>query len=109
MKNHMPMLNRPTGTPWYLDYGNGSSIIVGQEKGLPVSIGQLFPVQPCANQELNARHIVHCVNGHDELVNALKALHDYTKEYIEINNLGNPYHNKCMQLAKQALAKESEG
>ena len=39
------------------------------------------------------------------LVEALKLLHDNTKNYVEINNLGDPYHNQDMQMAKDALAK----
>lgn len=40
-----------------------------------------------------------------ELKTALKALHDQTREYVEINKLGDPYHNLPMQLAHTALMK----
>lgn len=39
------------------------------------------------------------------LVEALKMLHDETVDYVQINNLGNPWHNQSMKLAKEALSK----
>lgn len=35
---------------------------------------------------------------------ALQMLHDDTKSYIEVNNLGDPWHNQSMKLARDALA-----
>ncbi|MDN7988981.1 hypothetical protein QZM97_02710 [Burkholderia orbicola] len=40
----------------------------------------------------------------DTLRSALQVLHDETADYVRINNLGDPYHNCSMQMARDALA-----
>jgi hypothetical protein len=41
----------------------------------------------------------------DALRTALQLLHDNTADYVRINNLGDPYQNADMRMAKAALAK----
>lgn len=43
-----------------------------------ISIGECY-----YENEANAAHIVHCVNTHDELVEALKIVTDFPKEDLE--------------------------
>ena len=38
-----------------------------------------------------------------KLLEALKILHDETEDYIRINDLGDPHHNRSMQLARAAI------
>ncbi len=40
-----------------------------------------------------------------ELLEALKLLHDETADYVRVNNLGDPWHNQSMKLARAAIAK----
>lgn len=51
-------------------------------------------------REANARLIA----AAPALLEALEILHDETKDYVEINNLGDPYHNRSMELARAAIA-----
>jgi hypothetical protein len=54
--------------------------------------------------------IVRSVNNFDTLLAALRLLHDETADYITINNLGDPHHNRSMQMARDAIARaEGEG
>lgn len=48
-------------TPWY---ANGPAVYMGADGG--------FSLRCCPNPEANARHIVHCVNNHERLVEALR-------------------------------------
>jgi len=46
------------------------------------------------------------------LAEALKMLYEETVDYIQLNHLGDPHHNRSMQLARAALsapATQSEG
>lgn len=45
----------------------------------------------------------HNIQRIEELRKALQLLHDNTAEYISINNLGDPWHNQDMQMARAAL------
>lgn len=45
------------------------------------------------------------ISAAPDLLAALKILHDETADYIKINNLGDPHHNKSMQYARDAIAK----
>ena len=40
-----------------------------------------------------------------ELVGAAKMLHDETADYVTLNKLGDPHHNRSMQLTRDALSK----
>lgn len=40
---------------------------------------------------------------------ALTMLYEETKDYIIINHLGDPHHNRSMQLARAALSPPTEG
>lgn len=52
----------------------------------------------------NAEFIVRACNSHDELLAALKGLHDDIAEYARINNLGG-FDNHWMKAARAAIAK----
>lgn len=41
---------------------------------------------------------------HEEMRLALEILYEETKDYITINHLGDPHHNRSMQLAREALS-----
>lgn len=45
----------------------------------------------------------------DELRAALQILHDETADYVRLNNLGDPYSNQSMRMARDAMAKQAEG
>lgn len=51
----------------------------------------------------DAEFIVRACNNFVSLLQALKILHDETEDYIRINNLGDPHHNKSMQYARDAI------
>ncbi len=71
--------------PWY---ANEHAVYMGADGG--------FSLRCCPNPEANARHIVKCVNLHDELVEALDA----------IVCADSPENEKAMiEKARQLLAK----
>lgn len=39
-----------------------------------------------------------------EQLRVLKSLHDETVEYVQMNKLGDPWHNRTMQLAREVIA-----
>jgi hypothetical protein len=53
----------------------------------------------------NARANMRLVATAPELLVALKMLHDETAEYTRLNNLGDPHHNRSMQMARDAIWK----
>lgn len=52
----------------------------------------------------NMQHIVHCVNTHAALVEALEAMVEEKADYMRINHLGDPEATHTIQIARKALA-----
>ena len=61
-----------------------------------------------AELKQNAIRIRELETANKMLREALEMLYEETKDYITINNLGDPHHNQSMKLAKQALSKPAE-
>lgn len=60
-------MTTPTPTPWIAEVDLAPRwVITNGPKSLAVTVG--------GNDEANARHIVHCVNVHDELIAALQLI-----------------------------------
>ena len=92
-----------TPTPWVVSCGS-----IYTTEGIPIAemdreVGNgTLPVE----RDENARHIVHCVNLHDELVEALKI----TRHYLwTFRHHFNEVHHEAMNKAEQALSKAKEG
>ena len=47
----------------------------------------------------------HLIAAAPDLLEALELLHDETRDYVEINSLGDPWHNRSMKMARAAIAK----
>ena len=96
-------MSKHTPGPWRIDNSNNYDIeSYNEETGTTFGICQMYADE---SMEANARHIVHCVNCHDELLEALQAVYSD----IELQNVkgGSDELNFIVQ---QALAKaESEG
>lgn len=101
-----------TPTPWTIEPSDGESQgewhywAIKGERGNIATIGaasQRGPIDMESNQA-NAAFVVRAANAHDDLVHALRLLHDNLAEYQRINQLGG-YDNQDMQIARAALAK----
>ena len=75
----MPNPTKHSPVPWTVELdGDHKDTRVKADKGL-ISVAICGP-WTCVASRLNAAHIVHCVNLHDELVEALKACENYCNE-----------------------------
>ena len=95
-------------TPWFLSWEDGKYGVVGSDtEGKCVCTvfndgGEREPTR-----KANAKHIVHCVNNHDALVEALEA----AEGHLEYCGYGDRWESSCAHNAglpekiKQALAK----
>lgn len=58
-------------------------------------------------RDANAAHIVHCVNNHDALLQALKAVIDATASYYQYDTAGRPWLKQALDAIAQAEGKQS--
>jgi hypothetical protein len=97
-----------TPGPWKVIYDNGDYYVRGDGATIAdctswsANTGQPNPPREV---DANARLIA----AAPEMLEALKALHDETADYITRNHLGDAHHNRAMQLADAAIRKAEEG
>lgn len=91
-----------TATPWRV--GDAGNTIFGPktENPSPETIARL---DRTPNRQANAQHIVHCVNLHAELVEALK---DCAASLDRLPDVDGAYRATCLQQARAILKKASE-
>lgn len=96
------MTQSHTPTPWQLGYKGAGGWTIG-------NTAFSFDCRSPACTKEAAHDMLNRLNSHDALVAALRILHDETVDYVRLNNLGDPWHNQSMQMARAALAAASEG
>jgi len=106
--------NKPkhTPTPWKRGYdtGRGKQNEWTKIYSNTAQVAQISPIHPTGERQqndftaenANAEHIVHCVNSHDALVDALKGLLNDP----DGKSCSNPWDNRVY--AKQALKDAEE-
>ena len=75
---------------------DGNHVVIDHQDGVIELYGE--------NKKAHAEFIVRACRAHDELLEALKLLHDNLAEYQRINNIGG-YENHDMCMARAAIAK----
>jgi hypothetical protein len=100
-----------TPTPWYLTEEKEGQI--ESDKGyLIAQVYQNKNPKYKEEDEANAKHIVKCVNMHDELIKALYDAQSYLEKCVELagqESIDEDCTNWTLDRINEALSKESEG
>jgi len=108
-------IDKVTPRPWEVDSRASTRIVGPGERGVASAGG--FYTNTIDSDELakqndsNAAYIVHCVNAHDTLVEALKFMTRRYEELVDSGDCGhwNPRDEVEVQEARAALALAKEG
>ena len=97
-------IDTPTPGPWAIVRGGSTSPLQIKSLALPASAPAVFRLraQKMHNLEVNAAHVVKCVNSHDALVRSLRAL---VNAACEPGPMGSSYEiTRALPEAREILA-----
>jgi hypothetical protein len=102
------MTTSHTPTPWRNGDKYGEDIFSGVDR---IAVATEHPYRPgeAIVAVANAAHIVRCVNAHDDLVAALKALEDcYCEASEHLDRDQRAHHREVLMQARAALVKATQ-
>lgn len=98
---HMP-------TPWTISYENSERLTIEDPNGQSIALSNMHR-ENGDTDEANMLHIVHCVNQHDKLVEALKACENvigFARLQGKLDDSGLSETNNALLLARACLDDE---